>query len=158
MNQRRDIEPTLLCDGRIAYGVVWDLGVTVFGPFRWTPSIAKQYADECIALTESASVLGGRGGLTYLMGDPPGAGERRVIVDALHARGVDVAGQRTVIVTDSAMVRGAATALAWLTGGQTFTYATRELDAAARWTAFGDVGLGERVAAHARRGLEMVRS
>lgn len=145
---REDIKPTLLCGGRIAYAVAWDIGVTVFSAFEWTDPIAANYIEECLALTQAASVVGGRGGLTYVAAKPPGASQRRIIVDALRRHGVRVESQRSVILTDSATVRGAATALSWLTGSDTHAFPTAKLDEAVAYAAFGEAVLAARVHAY----------
>lgn len=145
-----------LCGGLVAYAVAWDLGVTVFSDFAWTDAIARQYIEECIAVTARESVLGGRGGLTYLAGAGPGTSQRKIIVDALQRRGVSLASQRSVIVTDSALVRGAATALSWLTRGDTHTFPTAELKRAAATAAFDDPVLTSQVEAYLSRGMVLV--
>lgn len=152
---RQDIHPVLLCGGRIAYAVAHDIGVTVFTDFDWTDALATQYIEECIAVTKKESELGGRGGLTYLVSRPPGATQRRIIVDALARAGVKPS-LRSVIVSSSMLVRGAATALGWLLGNDTRVFAPKELAAAAAYAAFDDPPLTTRVLLYTRRCLTMV--
>lgn len=153
---REDILPTAVCGGRIAYAVAWDVGITVFSDFHWTDAVARQYITACIELTEARSTLGGRGGLTYLAGAPPGPSQRAIIVGALRAKGVALDRQRSVIVSDSHLVRAAATALAFLTGSDTKTFATTALAPAVSCAAFDDPALARRVDAYLWRCLSLV--
>jgi hypothetical protein len=91
-----------------------------------------------------------------LAGSAPGPGQRKIIVDAMRARGLATESQRSVILTDSSVVRGAATALSWLTGADTHTFATVEIERAVACAAFDDPVLARRIDAYLWRCMTLL--
>lgn len=157
MSESLGVPPVALCDGLFAYAVARDVGVNVFSSVTWTDELAARFMKECIAATRSHTRAGGRGGLSYFLGAPPGPSQRRIIVDALQREGIS-AGERTVIVSGSALVRGAATALGWLTRADTRTFTPKELSEAARYAAFDDDALAAQLLRYLEQCLKIVEA
>jgi hypothetical protein len=72
--------------------------------------------------------------LSYFAHDVPNARQRQIIVDELKRNGVPHP-ERTAILTDSALMRGALTAYSWLTGSDARSCAVADRRQALVWLA-----------------------
>ncbi len=139
------VEPIVMFGGRIGYTLVGDVGITVFNSVEWTDAIAEEFMVECISRSQEQGVTHPRAGVTHIRGAPPGASQRRVILEVMKKH--DVAATRlSAIISDSAVVRGAAVAFGWLSGSKMRAFAMHALAEAAAFVAEGDVRLEQQVA------------
>jgi len=124
------VVPRLILDGRAAYAFVDDVSVVVSDVPRWTDPDVDRYLSEMTAL---AGRVTAKAALMHFRGDTFGARHRGQIVQWLEREGL-TADTRACILSDSAVMRGAMTAYAWITRAETAAFDPHELSAACAWT------------------------
>lgn len=124
--------PHRLLGGRASWGYAGGLSILIVA----LPKISN--ADWLQLLEENHAVGAGAGfaptvSISHFLHDALDAGQRKLTVDFLKRTGL-VPIARTVALTDSAMTRGAMTALAWFLPGWTFrAHAPRHYKKGLEW-------------------------
>ena len=133
--------PRAILDGQVVIAYVHDVVILVFHVKNWTPEFVDRLYAESTALTSANPNT-----LCRVEGAEPGAAVRRRMADLQAALNKQIPNEtrRVAILTDSVMVRGAITAMRWITGDQISGFATSDIYAAAAW-AGGPTGHTQRV-------------
>lgn len=123
-------KPRAIFDGQVViahdYGVVF----VIFHVEDWTVDFANRFYAESTSLTGTNPNT-----LVRLDGAVPGAGTRKRMAELqaeLNSR-IPHDDRRVAVMTDSVLVRGAMTAMRWITGDQLNGFATTDVQAAAEW-------------------------
>jgi len=96
----------------------------------WTDDDVIAYLEEITALGQRVSAAAT---ITHFPGAMMGPRERRVLVDWLEREGIS-AQQRTCLLADSVLLRGAVTAYAWMTGTEGRAFDPADRRRACEWT------------------------
>lgn len=127
------VNPTRVLDGRAAFAMVADVSVAVIRVPEWTDAVIDRYLTDLSAL---AGRTVSKGTITRFLAAVPGSAERRRIAEWLEREGLG--GQaRVVMLTDSALMRGALTAYSWLVSTETRAFAPADLRPATEWLCRG---------------------
>jgi hypothetical protein len=121
------------------------------GPLAVNVNVERKITDAHIrdymrATLEAARGNWARVSLSYFAHDVPNARQRQIIVDELKSHGAP-APDRTALLTDSAMMRGALTAFSWVIRSDTGAFSVIDRRKALVW-------LAERVPFDVGEGLE----
>ena len=127
------VAPQLILGGRASFAYVDDVGIAITNVKTWTDADVERYLRE---MTTLAGRVTAKATILRFFGDVFGAHHRRLIVDWLKKEGLSEEG-RACVLTDSAMLRGAMTAYAWLTRSESAAYAPSDLRAACQWATRG---------------------
>ena len=131
----RDVPLTLLVDGTVAFGVHAGVAVVVTNLGEWGVEQSERLFAESTALSQQNPH-----NLIQVFGPPPNARARTRMAELqkdVDRRFPVHAPRRIAVLTSSAVIRGAMTALRWLTGEQLVGFAPADVNAAATW-AVGD--------------------
>lgn len=138
---RVSFEPRTIVDGQVVIAFVEDVVITIILVETWTNTFAERLYAESTALTNANPHT-----IVRLKGGEPGASVRKRVAELqadLEAQ-IPNASRRVAVLTDSVLVRGAMTALRWITGDQMSGFATNDVHGAASWVA-GDMGDDQRI-------------
>ncbi len=125
--------PTLMLDGRASYAYVERTTLSVVNVSRWSVAEVERYIRESIRLgTKSGTAAS----VSHFLGEIPGAAERKRITEIMKEEGVQTS-LRTVLLADSALLRGVATAWAWLTNAEARAVAPEARRAGIEWAVAG---------------------
>lgn len=128
-------------DDQVVIAFVEDVVITMIYVETWTNEFAERLYAESTPLTNANPHT-----ITRIYGGEPGASARKRVAELqaeLEAR-IPHESRRVAVLTDSVVVRGAMTALRWLTGDQMNGFATNDVHAAAAWVA-GDTSDTQRI-------------
>lgn len=134
-------EPRTIVDDQVVIAYVHDVVITIFHVETWTAEFAERLYAESTALTHANPHT-----IVRLVGGEPGAGVRKRLAELqaeLDGR-IPNEMRRVAVLTDSVIVRGAITAMRWITGDQLNGFATDDVYSAAAWAA-GPTGHTQRV-------------
>ncbi len=118
--------------GCLAYG--YRIAVLVLRVPKWTVDMADQLYEECTALTGGANPRT----IAHMLRAEPGARVRRRMAElqrALDRRRPSPDQRRVAVIADSAIARGAVTALGWVSDDAVRGFSSREAYQAAEWVA-----------------------
>ena len=127
---RLSFGPRTIVDGQVVIAYVHGVVITVFHIETWTIEFAERLYSESTALTDANPHT-----IVRLEGGEPGAAVRKRLAELqaeLDGR-IQMDEHRVAILTDSVVVRGAITAMRWLTGDQLNGFATDDISSAAAW-------------------------
>ncbi|MEM6959208.1 MAG: STAS/SEC14 domain-containing protein [Myxococcota bacterium] len=133
MSDGREFGPRTIVDGQIVIAYRYEVVILVFGVREWTVDVAERLYEESTALTRTNPHT-----LVRMAGSEPGASVRKRIADLqaeLDVRIPSKEERRVAVINDSALIRGAITAMRWLTGDQIRAFASDDVMGAASWTA-----------------------
>jgi hypothetical protein len=125
------VEPTLILNGRVAIAFVGCVSIMITKVDQWTPA-------DIITLLEETTRLGGyredTRAFTHYFGAAFGADatQRKQLVE-WQANNNTPPVSRVTNITDSAIMRAAMTAYAWMTKTNAKAFKSSELDTACRW-------------------------
>lgn len=132
---KHTIPPTLILDGRVAVAFLGDVSLLITNVAKWS----KQ---DLLTVLEETNRIGGRRNnphaYTHYFGEIFGgdATQRKLIVDWQSAHNVPQV-QKVLNITDSAVMRAALTAYAWMTKTDAKAFKSNDLEAACHWLAQG---------------------
>lgn len=129
-------------DGQVVIAFVEDVVITMIHVETWTIEFAERLYAESTPLTNANPHT-----ITRIYGGEPGASVRKRVAELQAELEVRIPheSRRVAVLTDSVVIRGAMTALRWITGDQMNGFATNDVNAAAVWVA-GDTGDAQRIA------------
>lgn len=127
------VTPRTLFEGRVAYAYVADVSITLFDMPAWSDANVVRLMEETTHLGEHVTAVGA---LSQFHGAMFNSHQRKLIVDWL-AQNKLVASARNALLTDSAMMRGALTAFAWITQSETKAFDPKETATACAWITRG---------------------
>ena len=127
---RIHVPPQKVLHGKCAFAYIDDVSVSVTNNPEWTDEEVVAYLDE---ITELGQHVSASAAISDFRGAMFGARERRVLVDWMEREKIS-AQQRTCLITDSALLRGAVTAYAWMTGTEGRAFSRADKTRACAWT------------------------
>lgn len=136
-----DVDPIVVLGGRGAFAVVEGVSISILAVERWTIADVDAYMAACFRVARDVTSVAS---LSHFLADVPGAAARKRMLELIEREGVTPA-TRTALLTDAALMRGAATAWGWLTQSQTLAVAPEELRRAIEWCLQGTRGSADRV-------------
>ncbi|MEM9187557.1 MAG: hypothetical protein AAGF12_00175 [Myxococcota bacterium] len=126
-----ECQPTKILSGRVVFAVTADVGITILDVQQWTLETAEALFRESATLARPP-----RHSLVSFLGAEPTAMVRKRLVelqeDVIEAFPRLRSG-RTVVLTNSAITRGAVTAWRWISNSNTVAYAQERVEDAAAW-------------------------
>lgn len=125
-----------IVDGQITIAYGFDVVVLVFRVPAWSLEIAERLYEESTALTRANPRTIARMEL-----DEPNPTVRKRLAELQAELDQQIPARnerRVAVITDSALTRGAVTALRWVTGDQIRGFASSDAYAAAGWVAHED--------------------
>lgn len=127
------VAPRKVLDGRVAYAYVADVSVTLFDVPSWSDANVIRLMEETTRLGEGVTAVGA---LSQFYGAMFNSHQRKLVVSWLEGKGM-IPSSRNALLTDSAMMRGALTAFAWITRSETKAFEPGEGAQAAAWITRG---------------------
>ena len=124
------VPPTLVLRGLAAFAYVDDVSVSVTNHPKWTDEDVISYLDEITALGRRVSATAAIADFRAAMFGPR---ERRVLMDWMARENIS-SQQRTCLLADSILLRGAVTAYAWMSGTEGGAFDPKEGYKACDWT------------------------
>lgn len=128
VDQQVLIAPKPILDGRAAFAYVYGVGIMVSDVDVWDPERVRRYIEEPGLRSVSCSI-------SHFLGQPLDAAGRKRARDLMVEH--ELVGERTAVITDAALIKGALTAYAWLSGTDAKAFGSDALDAACAWAVKG---------------------
>lgn len=135
-DRKMSFAPRLIVNDQIAIAFIGGVVILVIRIDEWTVEFAEQLYAESTVLTGANPHT-----LTRVEGTAPGPAVRKRLAELQGELDGQIQmdeARRVAILTDSALVRGAMTAMRWITGDELRGFAADELEAAAAWAAGTD--------------------
>lgn len=128
-----NVPPTRVLRGQAAFAFVLDVAVAVIDVPSWSDADVVAYLEEITTLGQRVP---SRASISDFRGAMFGPHQRRIVVDWLAKEGLG-AQTRACLLTSSALVRGAVTAYAWMSGTEGAAFDPKERERACAWVANG---------------------
>ncbi|MEO1481411.1 MAG: STAS/SEC14 domain-containing protein [Myxococcota bacterium] len=136
-----DVSPRLLVDSQVGFAYVRGTAVVVVDTPEWTLALADGLYDETVPLTRANPNT-----LVHVTGVTPTPVVRRRLADRQRQLDLEIRNdseRRVAVVSDNAAIRGAVTALGWITGSSMKGFSSTTISGAALWLGLDPEGASE---------------
>jgi hypothetical protein len=136
-----EVKPTRLVEGNVGYALVEGVSIVISKVPSWTVAVVESFLQDTLRLSRNERTFGT---LTHYFGEVPGPRARKQMLDFMEQRSVIMA-KRSVLLTDSAVLRGVVTAWSWVSNTDARAFEPGARRRALEWMAEGKLIDFERI-------------